>query len=36
MQGLIRKLPGVVSIRVGYIGGDTPNATYRNHGTHAD
>ena len=31
MQDLIRKLPGVVSTRVGYTGGDTPNATYRNH-----
>jgi peptide methionine sulfoxide reductase MsrA len=29
MQDLIRKLPGVVSTRVGYTGGDTPNATYR-------
>ena len=36
MQDLIRKLPGVVSTRVGYTGGDTPNATYRNHGTHAE
>lgn len=36
MQDLIRKLPGVVSTRVGYIGGNTPNATYRNHGTHAE
>jgi len=36
MQGLIRKLPGVVSTRVGYTGGDVPNATYRNHGTHAE
>ena len=36
MQDLIRKLPGVVSIRVGYTGGDTLNATYRNHGTHAE
>src|SRR6266576_1559478 len=36
MQDLIRKLPGVVSARVGYTGGDTPNATYRNHGTHAE
>jgi peptide-methionine (S)-S-oxide reductase len=34
MQDLIRKLPGVVSTRVGYTGGDVPNATYRNHGTH--
>ena len=36
MQDLIRKLPGVVSTRVGYTGGDTANATYRNHGTHAE
>jgi len=36
MQDLIRKLPGVVSTRVGYAGGDVPNATYRNHGTHAE
>ena len=34
MQDLIRKLPGVHSTRVGYTGGDVPNATYRNHGTH--
>jgi peptide-methionine (S)-S-oxide reductase len=36
MQDLIRKLPGVISTRVGYSGGDTPNATYRNHGDHAE
>jgi peptide-methionine (S)-S-oxide reductase len=36
MQDLIRKLPGVVSTRVGYSGGDVQNATYRNHGTHAE
>jgi peptide-methionine (S)-S-oxide reductase len=36
MQDLIRKQPGVVSTRVGYAGGDVPNATYRNHGTHAE
>jgi peptide-methionine (S)-S-oxide reductase len=36
MEDLIRKLPGVVSTRVGYTGGDVPNATYRNHGTHAE
>lgn len=36
MQDLIRKLPGVVATRVGYTGGDVPNATYRNHGTHAE
>lgn len=36
MQDLIRKLPGVIRTRVGYTGGDVPNATYRNHGTHAE
>src|SRR3546814_12676892 len=36
MQDLIRKMPGVVSTRVGYTGGDVPDATYRNHGTHAE
>jgi peptide-methionine (S)-S-oxide reductase len=36
MQDLVRKLPGVVSTRVGYSGGDVPNATYRHHGTHAE
>jgi peptide-methionine (S)-S-oxide reductase len=36
MQDLIRKLPGVLSTRVGYTGGDVPNATYRNHGSHAE
>ncbi|EAP75524.1 methionine sulfoxide reductase A [Roseovarius nubinhibens ISM] len=36
MQDLIRKLPGVISTRVGYTGGDVPHATYRNHGTHAE
>jgi len=36
MQDLIRKQPGVVSTRVGYSGGDVPNATYRDHGTHAE
>ncbi|KKL51212.1 hypothetical protein LCGC14_2297750 [marine sediment metagenome] len=36
MQDLIRKLPGVVSTRVGYSGGDVQNATYRNHGSHAE
>ncbi|WP_426703081.1 peptide-methionine (S)-S-oxide reductase MsrA [Rhodanobacter sp. Col0626] len=36
MQDLIRKLPGVVSTRVGYTGGDVPNATYRHHGNHAE
>ncbi|WP_085907702.1 peptide-methionine (S)-S-oxide reductase MsrA [Kiloniella majae] len=36
MQDLIRKLPGVEKTRVGYTGGDVENATYRNHGTHAE
>jgi peptide-methionine (S)-S-oxide reductase len=36
MQDLIRRLPGVTATRVGYTGGDVPNATYRNHGTHAE
>jgi len=36
MQDLIRKMPGVISTRVGYSGGDVPNATYRHHGTHAE
>ena len=36
VQDLIRKQAGVVSTRVGYTGGDVPNATYRNHGTHAE
>ena len=36
MQDLIRKMKGVVSTRVGYTGGDVPDATYRNHGTHAE
>ena len=36
MQDLIRRRPGVVSTRVGYPGGDVPNATYRDHGTHAE
>jgi len=36
MQELVRKLPGVIVTRVGYSGGDVPDATYRNHGTHAE
>ena len=36
MQDLIRKLPGVKDTTVGYTGGDVPNATYRDHGTHAE
>jgi len=35
-QELLRQRPGVISTRVGYSGGDTPNATYRNHGDHAE
>jgi peptide-methionine (S)-S-oxide reductase len=36
MQDLIRGLPGVISTRVGYTGGDVADATYRNHGSHAE
>lgn len=36
VQQLVRRLPGVISTRVGYSGGDVKNATYRNHGTHAE
>jgi peptide-methionine (S)-S-oxide reductase len=36
MQDLIRRMPGVIATRVGYTGGDVPNATYRRHGTHAE
>ena len=36
MQDLLRRYPGVISTRVGYTGGDVLNATYRNHGTHAE
>jgi peptide-methionine (S)-S-oxide reductase len=36
MQELMRHKPGVIQTRVGYSGGDVPNATYRNHGTHAE
>jgi peptide-methionine (S)-S-oxide reductase len=36
MQDLIRKMDGVLSTRVGYSGGDVANATYRDHGTHAE
>ncbi len=36
MQDLVRRRPGVLSTRVGYSGGDVPNATYRDHGTHAE
>ncbi len=36
MQHALRRCPGVLSTRVGYTGGDVQNATYRNHGTHAE
>src|SRR5487761_2580017 len=36
VQDLIRRRDGVISTRVGYSGGDVPNATYRNHGSHAE
>ena len=36
MQDLLRRYPGVIRTRVGYTGGDVTNATYRNHGTHAE
>ena len=36
LQQLLRRRPGVISTRVGYAGGDVANATYRNHGTHAE
>ncbi|MEG1117408.1 MAG: peptide-methionine (S)-S-oxide reductase MsrA [Janthinobacterium sp.] len=36
VQDLLRRYPGVVATRVGYSGGDVANATYRNHGTHAE
>ncbi len=36
MQQLLRRMPGVISTRVGYSGGDVPHATYRNHGSHAE
>ncbi len=36
MQQLIRRIPGVISTRVGYSGGDVPHATYRHHGDHAE
>ena len=36
MQDLLRRYTGVTATRVGYSGGDVPNATYPNHGTHAE
>ena len=36
VQDLVRRQPGVIATRVGYTGGDIPNATYRHHGDHAE
>ena len=36
VQELLRTYPGVLRTRVGYTGGEVPNATYRNHGNHAE
>ena len=36
VEELIRDLPGVIDTVVGYTGGEVPNATYRNHGNHAE
>ena len=36
VQDLLRRYPGVISTRVGYSGGEVLNATYRNHGNHAE
>ena len=36
VEELVRDLPGVLSTRVGYSGGDVQHATYRNHGNHAE
>ena len=36
VEELLRHYPGVISTVVGYTGGDVPNATYKNHGTHAE
>jgi peptide-methionine (S)-S-oxide reductase len=36
VQDLVRRQPGVIATRVGYSGGEVKNATYRNHGTHAE
>ena len=36
MQDLIRRSQGVISTRVGSSGGEVPNTTYRNHGSHAE
>ena len=36
VQDLVRRQPGVIATRVGYTGGEVANATYRNHGNHAE
>ncbi len=36
VEELIRQLNGVINTEVGYTGGEVPNATYRNHGSHAE
>lgn len=36
MQDLLDRLPGVISTRVGYAGGTTVDATYSDHGDHAE
>ena len=36
VQDLLRRYPGVISTRVGYTSGEVPDATYRNHGNHAE
>jgi peptide methionine sulfoxide reductase MsrA len=36
VQDLLRRYPGVIATRVGYTGGEVANATYRNHGNHAE
>jgi peptide-methionine (S)-S-oxide reductase len=36
MQDFLRRHPGVISTRVGYTGGDVTDATYRDHGSHAE
>src|ERR1700710_751362 len=36
VQDLVRRMPGVIATRVGYTGGEVANATYRNHGNHAE
>ena len=36
VQELFRRYNGVLSTRVGYTGGNVDNATYRNHGSHAE